>query len=740
MEKSRDQSLLRNFIYNLAVTPFAGLIVGIIALSNTITLGALVFSESLPGYIPYGIGVALFSGLVVSIFVTLFGTTPGLVAYPQAAIATICALLVTHIKSAMPTSASEVEVFSTIVAALWLSTFSTGLIFFIFGRLKIGKAFRFMPYPVFGGFLAGLGWLIIKGGFKMMVALPLQISSLSQWLYADYFYQWFPGFILAILIFIFQRKIRNPLVLPVILLLSAGGFYAAIYVLNIPFSQLAEDGWLLGTFGNRTLWLPVDLRIVLQQAHWDVIGQNTFTFVTITFTSLLGTLFNCSGIELVAKEDIRLDRELQVSGFANMLASLGGGIIGYHSVSLSTISNKFGLRNRLVGLVAAGMVGFTLFYGASVLSYVPRILVGGLLVYLGISFLYKWVIESWKLLSKAEYLVLIMILIVISTFGFLAGVLVGVVSTAILFAISYSRIDIIKSTLTGKNFHSNFSRSPHHDQYLHDQGESLLILKLQGFIFFGTAFNLMHSIRTRIDTVDKLPLRFIVLDFRLVNGVDSSALNSFLRIRYLAENNDFFLVFSGLNSEIEGQLISENVLVSDNPATQSFPDMDHAVEWCEHEILSADKVTYEFQPSLRSQLRAEFSDEEGVTDFFNFLERKEFAEKAIIISSGAPPEGLFFIEAGEISVRLATGDGDFIRLRTMGAGTIVGELGMYLGNPASAEVIAETDSIVHQLTIEALDQMEAEKPKIAAAFHKYMATMLSKRLIDTNTTLQALLD
>jgi sulfate permease, SulP family len=740
MEKSHKNSPLKFFFKNLIITPLAGLVVGIIAISNTITLGALVFSESLPGYIPYGIGAALFSGLVVSILVTLFGTTPGLVAYPQAAIATICALLVTHVHTAMPETATTEETFSTIVAALWLSTFTTGLIFFIFGRLKLGKAFRFMPYPVFGGFLAGLGWLIIKGGLKMMVTLPLNLSHIIQWIGIDNFYRWFPGVVLALIIFIIQRRTKHPLVLPIMLFVSAASFYIVIYLTNIPFEHLSEQGWLLGTFGNRTLWLPVDLRIVFQQANWAIISQNTLTFVTITFTSLIGTLFNCSGIELIAKEDIRLDHELQVSGFANMLASLGGGIIGYHSVSLSTVSHKFGLRNRVVGLVAAGLVGITLFYGAVVLSYVPRFLVGGLLVYLGISFLYKWVIESWKLLSKAEYLVLIMILIVISTFGFLAGVMVGVVATAILFAISYSRIDIIKSSLTGKNFHSNFSRSSHHYDYLQAQGESLGILKLQGFIFFGTAFNLMHTIRTRIDDSQKLPLRYLVLDFRLVNGVDSSALNSFMRIRYLAEKNDFLLAISGLSPEIEGQLITEKILIPGNPITQSCPDMDRAVELCENEMLATDKVTYQFEPPLKSQLTSGFPDEVDIEDFFDYLERKEIAEKTVMIEAGAPPLGLFFIEYGEVTVQLATGDGETLRLRTMGAGTIVGELGVYLGNPASAEVIAESDSIVHHLSIEALTAMESEQPKIAAAFHKYMAAMLSKRLIDTNTTLQALLD
>jgi len=740
MQKVRSTSPVKTFFVNLALTPIAGLIVGVIAISNTITLGALIFSNSLPNQLPYGIGIALFSGLVISVMVTILGTTAGLVAYPQAATATITALLVTQITNGMPTKASPEEIFSTVIAALWLSTFTTGLIFAIFGRLKLGKAFRFMPYPVFGGFLAGLGWLIVKGGLKMMVVFPLTLNNLSQWILTENFFRWFPGVILAVMIFVIQRQSQSPLILPVLLFLGVGFFYLAAYLTNSSFTQLSEQGWLLGSFSGQVLWRPMDLGVIFRQAHWPIIASSTFTFMTITFTGLIGTLFNCSGIELVTKEDIQLDRELQVSGIANVVASLGGGIIGYHSVSLSSLPQKFGIRNRLVGLVAAGLVGYTLYYGSAILSYVPKLLVGGLLVYLGISFLYKWVIDSWKLLSKSEYLVLILILIVISMFGFLAGVLVGILATAILFAISYSQINVIKNSLSGKNFQSNVSRNPHHSAYLQEHGESLYILKLQGFIFFGTAFNLMNSIRERIENKNQLPLRFVVLDFRLVNGVDSSALNSFIRIRFLAENNNFFLLFSDLTPEIENQMLAEKIIVQDDQLTKIFPDLDRTVEWCEQEILSTDEITLFFLPSLKSQLMDSFDKEADIEGFFEFLEPKEIDENVILIEKGSPPNGLFFIEDGKVTVQLGTPEGETIRLRTMGGGTIVGELGMYLGNPASATVITETKSVVQHLTFEALQKMEAEKPKIAAAFHKHLAVMISKRLVDTNATLQALLD
>ena len=85
-------------------------------------------------------------------------------------------------------------------------------------------------------------------------------------------------------------------------------------------------------------------------------------------------------------------------------------------------------------------------------------------------------------------------------------------------------------------------------------------------------------------------------------------------------------------------------------------------------------------------------------------------------------------------------DGRKIRLRTMGAGTVVGEVGMYLGSKASASVVTDCPSTVYSLSSDKLSQMEETDPAIAAAFHKFMAQLLSERLVSITDTLQSALE
>ena len=72
----------------------------------------------------------------------------------------------------------------------------------------------------------------------------------------------------------------------------------------------------------------------------------------------------------------------------------------------------------------------------------------------------------------------------------------------------------------------------------------------------------------------------------------------------------------------------------------------------------------------------------------------------------------------------------------MGPGSIIGEIGMYLGLPRSASLIAETDSVVWRLPLDAVARMEQDDPRSAAALHEILARMLAGRLIQANELLE----
>ena len=112
----------------------------------------------------------------------------------------------------------------------------------------------------------------------------------------------------------------------------------------------------------------------------------------------------------------------------------------------------------------------------------------------------------------------------------------------------------------------------------------------------------------------------------------------------------------------------------------------------------------------------------------------------MLIRQGESPDDVFVLESGRLQVEMVTPEGTRVRLRTVLPGVVVGEIAMYSGVPRTADVVAETPSVVLRLSRASIERMERSDPELAAALHRWLATTLSVRLNDTLHAFDALLD
>ena len=184
-------------------------------------------------------------------------------------------------------------------------------------------------------------------------------------------------------------------------------------------------------------------------------------------------LLNATGIELATQSDVDIDRELRVDGLGNLIAGLFGGMVGYLMVGRSLLNQKAGANSRLAGLVVAALCLVILFWGAPILAYLPRPVMGGLLLYLGLTLLVEWVYDAWFKVSRLDYALILIILFVVATRGFLVGVGMGIIIACLLFVVSYSHIHVIKYAATGAEQRSNVERSFLHLKELNEKGKQI---------------------------------------------------------------------------------------------------------------------------------------------------------------------------------------------------------------------------------------------------------------------------
>ncbi len=718
----------------------AGLIAAIVTISMEISLAALIFSGDLNQFLAGGIGLMLFGAFVVGIVIALLTSLPGAISVPQDTPAAIFALIAASIAMSMK-EADPKAAYATVVGAIAITSIITGAVYLLIAWFKASWFVRYIPYPVIGGFLAGTGWLLSLGAFGVMTNVNLSLSTLPQLFTPDHLFSWIPGLVFAAILLLVLRKSNHYLITPGALVIAAALFYGYLFSSGISITEASARGWLLGPFPSGGLYQPLT-PASLGLVDWSAILQNGDKIFTIVILSVIALLLNASALEVTVKQDINLNRELQAAGWANLLGGLGGSTVGYQTLGMSSLAHRLGAKSRLANMISALICGAALFFGASVISYFPKPVLGGMLLYLGLSFLVDWLIDARRALPTLDYILVWVILFIIASVGFLEGIIAGTFIAAILFVISYSRVDVIKNALNGSIYHSKVDRPKLHRNILHDKGDEIYILTLQGFLFFGTIQNVLEKIRHRIDKNDLCKLGFIVLDFHRVTHLDSSAVFGITRLKQVIQANNILMVWTEVKPEIVKNLELGGLKDDIDNSFIIKPTLDEGVEWCENKILTRQGMNdlTGFIEKVESQLQRVFPDLKSADRLLQYLERRELREGETLIKQGDPADEMYFVESGLVTIELELPNNKHLRLRSIRGGAMVGEIGMYLQQERTASVIAARPSVVYRLSAESLKTMQTKDPEVAAQFHEWIVRLLAERVADNNQIIEALME
>lgn len=588
----------------------AGLITGLIGVIRAISYAALIFSGDLSPYLNVGVGLAVFSTAAISIVVALTSSIPGMIATPLAAPTAVLAMMAAAIASQLVNITPPNEILFTVITAIALGSLGTGLFLWILGRLGLGQLIQFIPYPVVGGFMAGTGWLLVRGAFQVMTDEELTMTTISWFFQSDHWLHWGVGAFIAIGLLIVSKRFQHFLVMPSLLVMATALFYLVLLATQTPVHIARDQGWLLGPFPNGGLWHPLQLA-ELHQVHWQAIASQSSTIGLLMFVSLLSLVLTNNGIELVIGKDINLNRELQAVGMANIAAGLGSSMVGNQALPSTLLVHRMGANNRLSGVFKTIPCTTVLLLGSSFLSYFPKPVLGSLLLFLGLDLLIHWVYESWFKLSWIDYGTVLITMGAINWIGFLEGICIGFAITSAIFLYRYSQVGttpIVYTQAIATSFREG-SEGPEQNSTDKDQ---ILVLELQGFLFFGSATNLWQIIRQKItgyEVLEQVLLaatqvssptytesinnqesikvirrstpRYLLLDFRQVSGLDASAVLTFSRILESAEQKGLTVVYTHLTPEFEKQLIRGRGLLENSPQCLQFADLKQGLCWCE---------------------------------------------------------------------------------------------------------------------------------------------------------------
>ncbi|KAG5981670.1 hypothetical protein E4U55_002706 [Claviceps digitariae] len=485
-------------------------------------------------------------------------------------------------------------VIATTIVAYALSSIMTGLVFYLMGRFKFGYMVGFIPRHILIGCIGGVGWFLVATGFEVSARLDgnlqYNLDTLNKLMQADTLLLWILPLVLAVILFYGQSTVRSKYFLPLYILAIPLIFYTIVLSVDaLDTDDLRSKGWIFDGPPPEEPWWYFYTLYQFKLVHWDAIIEVVPAMMALTFFGILHVPINVPALALNTGEDnADLDKELRLHGYSNILSGCAGSIQNYLVYANTVFFVRSGGDKRLAGYLLAAVTFGVMTLGPTLIGFIPVMMVGTLIFDLGFELLLEAIWLPRKKLKMAEYLTVIVIVLVMGMHDFVVGIGVGILLAFISLIIQTSRVSAVRGSYDGGIVSSTVRRNPSQHHYLHQVGKQICIMKLTGYLFFGTIVSVEEKIRALLHDVafSQKPIKFLVLDLWHVTGLDYSAGEAFNTISRLLDKKGVLFVISGVDAESQlGRSLRAVGLDNDKIEVTILPNLNSALESCENELL-----------------------------------------------------------------------------------------------------------------------------------------------------------
>lgn len=708
-------------IANIARQTSAGIIVGLSAIIYSISYGALLFSGPLASLTSYAITASLITAAVGA----LYGWISAEKTFISGPDANTVSVMLGMLAIIGILGSSQALTLNIALGAVFLTSIICALSFYAVAKLNLAELVRYIPFSVMAGFLAATGWLMSSGALSIIAGMPLTLAGLADLTANPFRPELLSGLLIVAIFFGLASRVSSGILIPAVMLIASIAINIFLASGICSTASCSAEAWLF-TGLQATEWLPP---WELQLGYEDIrqVLQHLPDMLVVSFVGLLTILLSLASLELNYKKEFDLHRVLRAHAASTSLSALLGGFVNVISIGRTVLNQQTG-GGRLSCAIAALMCVGMLFGAGGILAYLPKAVLGGLILYLGVSMLKQWLWDQHKTSSRVEMGQIILIVLLVANYGYVVGFFAGVAIACVIFIITYSQVPIASLTTDLSLFSSSVVRPQQQMDILHAHGHKTVLYRLRGYVFFGSA--------SKIDTVfqgmDIHALDGIILDFSEVSGIDKSAIGVFQRVlrRYDKTPVRFYFVYTEA-AKASLQAISDVTAVQGS--VSYFASLDHAIEIAEESIINQQTQTDACDNGLDFLVNAE-----DRRTFLGYCELRRVGSGEMLCRDGDYSDEIYFIEDGSFEVMKQDQHGRSIRLAKLNKGAIVGELAFYTGEARSASIQAAVDSGVHVLRREALERMRLAHREIATDFDHMVIRKIARTLARTNRLVSTL--
>ncbi len=720
---------------------WGGLSSMLVALPAAVAFGVTVYSAISPHYAAFGALAGILGAAALGLIAPVFGGTDRLISAPCApAAAVLSAFAIELVKQGVaPVS---------IVLLLTVLGLLTGLAQILLGLLGIGRMIRYIPYTVVSGYLSGVGIIIITSQIKNFLGAA---TDTSWWqVVVD------PGLWDLRSIGVGSATVIVALLGPKVTKAVPGTILGICAGLLTYFGLAVADPSMMTLAGNKLVLGDIGVAeggyLSTLVTRWHDLGDLTLAQVgallgsALTLAALLSidTLKTCVVIDQKTRTRHEPNRELCAQGLANITSSMIGGLPGSGTMGASMVNLNSGAQTRVSGIMEGILVLVAALALNSVIAWIPFATLAGILIVIGLHMIDT---EPLRFLESREtvldFAVVLTVVTIALTVGLIAASGAGVAMSILLFV----REQVGGSVVRHKSFvhqrSSTWSRSEAERRMIEQNGEKAIIFELQGSLFFGTTYELYSTLEPEIKNRD-----YVLLDLRLVQSVDITAVHMLIQVRDMLSERGAFLLLSNVREKLPKgrnlrEFFAQTGLTDGSDTVHIFPILETAIEWVEDRLIGDIKAPVDEEVLLRLQEMELFQGrkDETLVDLEERLEQRSFKAGETIYSIGDQGHEIYLIRRGEVRIMAPVGGSRQLHhVATIGRGDFFGGLAFLDGRPRSDNAIAHTDTDLYMLTLEHFNQLADEHKRLAFVLITALSRTLAHRLRHANgerTVLQA---
>ena len=683
-------------------------------------LASIVFTGELEPYVLKGTGMFFGGTAILCLFLAFFGKFPA----PVATTPIPVALVMVAIADAINLQGQEL--YYTYVFSIIGCTLLTGVLFWTIGYFRFANFFRFVPFTVSAGALAGSGVLILLMALRL-AGIGWGPEFWSSLFDPAVFWKWFLSLALGGLLIAATKLWRRFWVLPAIFGAFCLLFHLGLVLLNVSIEDAIAAGLLVDVDLSGTLW-PAYTWDDVGAVNLGVAATQLINGTVLFLVLLVLTVVSFAQLELGAGMELDWNKEFKLHGAANLLSGAGGGIPGAMVASATLPNIALRANTPVTSIVIAVVLVLFVVFGSSLLRLMPMPATSGFLISIALPLISDWLLKSRKRLQIPEYCMLVLICMAIVFIGFLEAIALGLVLSLVFFAVRLSQVRLVEAHFTMAEKRSRTLRSIPDQSIVKVYGPRAHVYRLRGYVFFGSAYSFASQLKQTLG--GKLKPVCVIIDFKNVTGFDLSALDSLRGYIQRASRDNLKTILSSTSRRLEQEIqrdfppsLFKDVTWVDSEEAALAGAEEMLLDYYQEEIgrdpTLKDLVHRSSISQMTKHLDRQIVFEELIYALGDRFETVEYVDQEPITTEGETQRGMQLLLVGKASAK--TTDGSI--LYQCGAGAVIEPVSAVQPRKASLTLVAEGPCSTLLITPEEQAKLDSEDHQLALKLYRYLLSM-----------------